>query len=282
MKDFNEGVKYSEIEGILDIMNYCKENFTDGFLTPNQCDFIFSTCDSMGWIDNKPVDIDFLISFLNYAWNEDKWGGKNLGQKYEGPVDIEEEQTDAEKLAGMINSNPDIPDSAIDEFEKNPERTLKKYESCQPGLTLKEQAREIKNNIDFIELHKELVFSNGEIWVYKDGTITHQTCGTIPNPENGEGPILCLKTHIFDMFSYDYYEGWGHFDEDDPDTFITDDGKKLTREDAVIDAIENGDWTEWYDQIEEEIYRNLEDLEEEKEAEEYRKLEQEAYEEYTK
>lgn len=47
--------------------------------------------------------------------------------EYEGPVDIEEVQTDAEKLADLMNENSDIPDEAIDEFEKEPKRTLEKY-----------------------------------------------------------------------------------------------------------------------------------------------------------
>lgn len=41
---------------------------------------------------------------------------------------LEEKQTPAEKLADMMNSDDTIPDSAIDEFGKNPEGTIQKYE----------------------------------------------------------------------------------------------------------------------------------------------------------
>ena len=128
--------------------------------------------------------------------------------------------------------------------------------------TLREQVKEISNNIDYTELHKTLVFTTNRVWVYKDGTIDVQTSGTIPNPE-GECPVLILDSHMYDEFGTDYFEGWGHFDEEDQDVFITDDKRRLTREEAVKECIEDGDWHEWIEQIEELIYRDLEEEEEE-------------------
>lgn len=128
--------------------------------------------------------------------------------------------------------------------------------------TLKEQTQEISNNIDYTELHKTLVFTdNNKVWVYKDGTIDIQTSGTIPNPE-GECPILILDSRTYDEYNSDYFEGCGHFDEEDSDIFITNDGRRLTREEAVKECIEEGDWHEWIEQIEEMIYRDLEEAEE--------------------
>lgn len=138
--------------------------------------------------------------------------------------------------------------------------------------TIKELTNEIMDNIDFVKLHKQLAFPGGfsKIWLYKDGHFHGVTGGTVPNPEAGEPPILCLD--IFDWTSYDYLEGWGTLDSE-TEIFTTDEGIEMTWEDAVIDAIENGDWHEWERQIESKIYQKLL---EEQEAEEYRNLSQES------
>ncbi len=147
--------------------------------------------------------------------------------------------------------------------------------------TINEKAREIMNNINFTELHKTLVRTDQKVWVYRDGKISIQTSGTIPNPNNERQPILILDSRSYDIWNSDYFEGWGHFDEADEseNIFITDDGRKLTREEAVMECIEEGDWTEWREEFEEEIIR---ELEQEREYQEQKELEKAAQEEYEK
>lgn len=78
---------------------------------------------------------DWQISIYDYydpekeEWidtgERNEWKEEIINQEFF--QDNEEEFTKAETLADMMNADETIPDSAINEFEKDPEGTIKKY-----------------------------------------------------------------------------------------------------------------------------------------------------------
>ena len=127
------------------------------------------------------------------------------------------------------------------------------------------------NNIDWTELHRAMVMSDYGmgVWIYEDGTIDFQTSGTLPGKNNTV--IAMFTAWGANISENDYLEGWGEWDREE-DTFLTDDGRTLTTEEAITEAINEG---EYHTQIEQWKESIRESIEEDEEAEDYEKLQRE-------
>jgi len=155
-------------------------------------------------------------------------------------------------------------------------RGARKAPDLEEGIMNEQNTKRFQKtlaSINWMEVHKEMVFNNSgsRIWIYEDGKISTQTSGTYPNPEN-EQPILILQAWGLGNIDVSYYlESWGSWDQE-AEIFTTDDERKLTEEEAIIECIEDGDFLDLYDE-----WENLlkEEIEEEEEIEERRNNEKE-------
>ena len=125
-------------------------------------------------------------------------------------------------------------------------------------------AEKIAEKIDFCGLHKQLVLTDNQVWIYEDGSFEVETSGTYPGSESTV--VLILNGRNYDTDD-SYFEGWGVIQEDEygDEIFLADDGRRLSKIEAAYEAIEDGDWTEWREEIIEKIENELQ-LEEERKS----------------
>ena len=130
-------------------------------------------------------------------------------------------------------------------------------------------------NLNMTRLHEDMVCSQRGmgVWVYEDGTITTVTSGTIPS---NESTVVCCFTAWGKSSTEEYLEGWGEWDPY-AETFYTDDGRELTENEAIKEAIQDGDWTDQEQQWRDEIRYAIEQEQERDEENEAARYEQEEY-----
>lgn len=112
-------------------------------------------------------------------------------------------------------------------------------------MTIREFRDFLENEVDWVQIHKLSTFGNygDSINVFTDGQIRvlsgntyYQDYSNVALTINAEG-----RGNI-DIWAY--LDGWGEWDQNS-DIFMTDDGRSLTTDEAIEEAIETGDWTEW-------------------------------------
>lgn len=127
----------------------------------------------------------------------------------------------------------------------------------------KEEIQEILDEkVDWEDVHTRTVFSNygDTIHIRTDGTVFELGSGTYLRDYSeiiGRIPVVGYG----DIDDNDYLDGWGEWDRDN-DTFTTSDGRILTIEEAIQEAIEDGEWTslieEWKQSVMEEYLECVE------------------------
>ena len=130
----------------------------------------------------------------------------------------------------------------------------------------KEQVQEVLDNIEWTEIHNNTVFEDfgSTIHVKTDGTFFVLGSGTsIMDYSEILGTIKVAGRGNID--EWDYFEGWGEWHPDN-DCFQAIDGRVLSTEDAISEAIEDGDWSHYIDTWQESLLDQWqEDVENEKE-----------------
>lgn len=142
-----------------------------------------------------------------------------------------------------------------------------------------EQVKKVLDNVDWTETHKLRVFSDygANVVIYTDGTLSVQDQGTYyPNPDAAGvlGYLRCWGRGNIDRTPY--FEGWVEWapesrhaveDEerfvyyvngvevDEGDVVEIDTGRILTQDEALNEAIEEGEWD--YDEDKESILRDI-------------------------
>ena len=111
------------------------------------------------------------------------------------------------------------------------------------------------DSLDYDEIRRISIFESGKIWIHQDGTISHVTNGTVPNPaENTVIAILpCSGRGNVDE-SY-YAEGWATQTEDG--NYITDYGRILSPDEMIEECLASGDFSESDEKIREYILRQV-------------------------
>lgn len=133
----------------------------------------------------------------------------------------------------------------------------------------KEEFKNIMDNFDWIEIHKNLIsFDSGwNLWFFADGETSVLTNQTIHNPDSGGAEYMGSFPCISDNYEDEYYDGWAtkhedtegnvYYTNDNEDGFEneSDDKKtRLTEKEMIDTSIEDGDWTDYYDFIKNELY----------------------------
>ena len=122
------------------------------------------------------------------------------------------------------------------------------------------------DNIDWEQLHMDRVFYDRGywIWLYWDGNDVHTEI-------HSQGTIPATGNAVFGFFQCDidnsarfYAEGWATEITDENSNhygrFIDDEsGLIMTEREMIIDAIENGDWTDAYCDWEKQLIHDFED-----------------------
>ncbi|MFA5176632.1 MAG: hypothetical protein WC440_00605 [Candidatus Omnitrophota bacterium] len=117
-----------------------------------------------------------------------------------------------------------------------------------------EQLDEILSNLDYDKIREYSIFSEGKIWIHRDGSISHVTSGTVPSPESDVIAILtCTGRGNIDE-SY-YAEGWATLQDDG--TYLTDDGRILSDDEMIEECLETGTFFEDDEAIRREIERQV-------------------------
>ena len=122
-------------------------------------------------------------------------------------------------------------------------------------MRTKEEVEKIIDSLDFDEIRRISIFESGKIWIHQDGTISHVTNGTVPNPaENTVIAILpCSGRGNVDE-SY-YAEGWATLQDDG--TYLTDDGRILSDDEMIEECLETGTFFDEDEAIRREIERQV-------------------------
>ena len=130
----------------------------------------------------------------------------------------------------------------------------------------KEQVQKVLDNLDWIEIHRISIFGDyGEtINIFTDGTLNVLGSGT--TYQDYSEVLGCVSVQgRGNVDEWPYLDGWGEWDQY-THTFITKDGRTLTEEEAIEEAIEDGEWDEWIESEKQSIMNEF--LENEKRYEE--------------
>jgi len=115
------------------------------------------------------------------------------------------------------------------------------------------------DSLDYDEIRRISIFESGKIWIHQDGTISHVTNGTVPNPaEDTVVAILSCSGRGNVDESY-YAEGWAT--QMDDGNYITDYGRILSPDEMIEECLASGDFSESDEKIREYILRQVEDVE---------------------
>jgi len=131
------------------------------------------------------------------------------------------------------------------------------YIEDEGDQTKQEEKSMILEWLDWVEFHKLMAFSQAgdKVIVWDDGTISTMDSGTYPNPE-----IMDKIVHIYHpcgMGNTDfsvYFDGWGTRNEDG-DVIVDDTSEVMDFNDALVNCIENGDFTDWIEAWKSEALR---------------------------
>lgn len=121
------------------------------------------------------------------------------------------------------------------------------------------------DNIDWEQLHMDRVFYDRGywIWLYWDGEKVHtelQSQSRSPGPDN---VLFGMFPCDIDGSDYQYSEGWATYvddcENDNYGKYIDNEsGLIMTEHEMIIDAIENGDWTDAYCDWKEQLIHDFE------------------------
>jgi hypothetical protein len=104
----------------------------------------------------------------------------------------------------------------------------------------------ILEDLDWIDIHKRCVFSaypGGTINIFTDGSVEELPQNTGYRDDSQViGTLRAWGRGNTD--TYAYLDGWGEVSEDG-ESFIVDDGRVLTINEAIEECIECGEWSEW-------------------------------------
>jgi hypothetical protein len=123
--------------------------------------------------------------------------------------------------------------------------------------TLKEDVKKILDKVDWISIHSEYVFGNynDTINIFDDGT--YEVLSSNTTYQSYERVIGIIQIQGFGNIDYfDYLDGWGEWNEE-KEIFITNDGRELTREAAIQECIEDGDWSSYIEEWKREILEDV-------------------------
>ena len=141
----------------------------------------------------------------------------------------------------------------------------------------KQEVEELLDEIDWVKVHSQIVFENfgNNICIQTNGKIFSIEQGTsLRDDDEIIGLIPCIGLGNID--TWDYLDGWGKWYQWKRE-FETNDGRILDENDAILEAIEDGEWQQYIDEWKKSM---MEQWQEDIDAEEYRKHMEEASKEY--
>jgi hypothetical protein len=119
----------------------------------------------------------------------------------------------------------------------------------------KEQLEKILSDLDYDKIREYSIFSEGKIWIHRDGSISHVTSGTIPNPNNSDVIAILHCSGRGNVDESYYAEGWATLQDDG--TYLTDDGRILSDDEMIEECLETGTFFDEDEAIRREIERQV-------------------------
>ena len=120
----------------------------------------------------------------------------------------------------------------------------------------KEQLEKILSDLDYDKIREYSIFSEGKIWIHRDGSISHVTSGTIPNPNNSDVIAILHCSGRGNVDESYYAEGWAT--QMDDGNYITDYGRILSPDEMIEECLASGDFSESDEKIREYIRQQIE------------------------